>query len=94
MKLKHCSKYILYIAFISCITLLSINLTNRDGNLIENKHSRIIIKSIENAYVPVSKGSPNKEAIRGITPETNGKSIVQPLPVPDTNAPIIISPLS
>ncbi|MGV8982358.1 hypothetical protein [Clostridium sp.] len=96
MKLKHRSKYILFMAFFSCIALLSINLTNRNGSKIEDKSSRIIIKSIEKRYIPDIKAPANDEGTRVTIPATDGKSKspVQPLPVPDANAPIVISPLS
>jgi hypothetical protein len=96
LKLKHHGKYILFMAFISCIALVSINLTNRDGSKIEDKSSRIIIKSTEKGYISDIKELANDEGTRVAIPATNGKSKspVQPLPVPDTNAPIIISPLT
>jgi hypothetical protein len=82
-------------AFISCIALLSINLTNRDGSKIEDKSSRIIIKSTEKGYIPDIKEPANDEGTRVAIPTINGKSEspVQLLPVPDVNAPIVISPL-
>ena len=96
MKLKHHSKHILFMAFIICIALLSINLTNRDGSKIEDKSSRIIIKSTEKGYIPDINEPANAEGTRVTIPVTNGKSKspVQPLPVPDANAPIIIRPLT
>jgi hypothetical protein len=83
-------------AFISCIALLSINLPNRDGSKIEDRSSRIIIKSTEKGYIPDIKESPNDEGIRVVIPAINGESEspVQLLPVPDVSAPIVISPLS
>ena len=94
LNLKYCGKYILYMVFISCIALLSINLTNSDSKRSENKPSRIIIKSIEKEYVPDNKEHTENGGIRASTPVTNGKSGVQPLPIPDANSPIIFSPLS
>lgn len=80
--------------FISCIALLSINFINNDSNRIEDKTSRIIIKSTEKEYVPDSKEHTENGGIRVSTPVTNGKSRVQPLPIPNANSPIIVSPLS
>ena len=93
MKLKHCGKYILYMVFISCIVLLSINFTNNDSNGIEDKTSRIIIKSTEKEYVPDIKEHTENGGIRASTPITNGKSGVRLLPIPDANSPIIVTPL-
>jgi len=94
LKLKHFRKYILYMVFISCIALLSINFTNNDSNRIEDKTSRIIIKSTEKGYVPDIKGHTENAGIRASTPITNGKSGIQLLPIPDANSPIIVTPLS
>lgn len=77
-------------SFISCIALLPINLTNSDGNIIKDKPSRIIIKSIEKEYVPNNKKQSENGGVR-VSP-TTVKSGVQ-LPVPDPNSPIILSPL-
>lgn len=93
LKLKHRSKYILFMAFFSCIALLSINFTNRVDSKIEDKSSRIIIKSTEKGYIPDIKAPANDEGTRVII-DGKSKSPVQPLPVPDANAPIVISPLS
>ncbi|MGK0468980.1 MAG: hypothetical protein ACJAX4_004329 [Clostridium sp.] len=80
----------------SCIALLSINFPNRDGSKIEDRSSRIIIKSTEKGYIPDIKESSNDEGIRVVIPAINGESEfpVQLLPVPDVNAPIVINPLS
>lgn len=81
-------------AFISCIALLSIDLTNRDGSKIKDKSSRIIIKSTEKGDIPDIKEPTNGEGTRVTIPATNDNSPVQSLPVPNTNVPIVISPLS
>ena len=93
MKLRHLRKYILYMVFISCIALLSINFTNNGINRIKDKTSRIIIKMIKKEYVPDSKEHNENGGIRTSTPVTNGKSGVQLLPIPDANSPIIVTPL-
>ena len=94
MKLHRYGKYIFYMAFISCIALLSINFINDYCNRIEEKTSRIIIKSTEKEYVPNNKVHTENREIRVVLPVTNGKSGVQLLPVPDDNSPIIVRPLS
>lgn len=93
MKLKRYSKWILFIAFISCTALLSTNLVNTSGSQIENKQRRIIIESPNKAYVPESNESTMDKGTRVTEPSTNStsKSPVEPLPVPDANAPIIIN---
>ena len=93
MKLKNCRKYILYIVFFSWIALLSINFTNKDVNRIEDKTSRIIIKSTEKEYDPDIKEHTENVGIRASTTVTNGKSGVQLLPIPDINSIIIVTPL-
>jgi hypothetical protein len=95
LRLKHRSKYILFMAFISCIVLLSINLNNSDGRKIKDESSRIIIQSTENGYIQEIKESVNDEGTRVTVPATNGKSEspVQPLPEADANDPIVIIPL-
>lgn len=96
MKLKQYSRYILFMVFIGCMALLGINLTNRDGSQIEDKSSRIIIKSTEKEHISDIKESAKEEGTRVAIPATNGKSksLVQPLPVPDPDSPIAINPLS
>jgi hypothetical protein len=81
-------------AFISCIALLSINFINDYCDKIEEKTSRIIIKSTENQYIPDNRVHTENKEIRVAVPVTNGKSGVQLLPVPDANSPIIVRPLS
>ncbi|MBU3145968.1 hypothetical protein [Clostridium sp. CF012] len=74
MKLRHPRKYILYMVFICCIALLSINFTNNGVNRIEDKTSRIIIKTIEKEYGPDSKDHNENGGIRTSTPVTNGNT--------------------
>ena len=94
MKLKRYGKHIFYMAFISCIALLSFKFINDYYNKIEENTSRIIIKSIEKEYVPDNKAHTENKEIRVAVPVMNGKSGVQLLPVPDANSPIIVRPLS
>ena len=94
MKLRNCGKYIFHMIFISFIALLSINFIDSSINRSEDKQSRIIIKSIENQYVPKGNGRNENNGVRVSTPVINGKSCMQLLPVPDANSPIIFSPLS
>ncbi|WP_160691675.1 hypothetical protein [Clostridium sp. C2-6-12] len=92
--LKHCKKYIIFMACISCVALLSIELANRDFSNIKDKSSRIIIKSTEMGDIPDIKELTNDERTRVTIPATNDNAPVQSLPVPNTNVPIVISPLS
>jgi len=70
-------------------------LSKTNGDKIEDKSSRIIFKSAEKYYTPNIKEHENTEGIRRIpSTNSNSKSQVQPLPIPDSNAPIIICPLS
>jgi len=91
LKIKY--KYILYMCFISFLTLLPINLINSDGNRIETKPNRIIMKSNVREHVPYSKENTENGEIRVSPPVTNGKSVVQLLPIPDANSTIILIPL-
>jgi uncharacterized protein involved in tolerance to divalent cations len=89
LKLRNCSKYILLMAFFSCISLLFTNSTYRDSNKIEDERSTTFIETTENEYVPDMK-EPAKY-------EEDGETIkytVKKLPVYDANAPIVLSPLS
>lgn len=92
--MKQYGKYIIYMTIISFVALLSIKLTNNANNKIEDKPSRIIVKSPKNENNLYSKEIRNNEGFRVTVPAANGKSLVQPLPVPDTNLPIIFTPLS
>lgn len=91
MKLKHNGKYIFFITLIGCVALLSINLTNRDTNKMEEGLSRIIIKPSEVQLLPDTAETTED----GGTPVaiTNDSTGVQTMPIPDANAPIIINPL-
>jgi hypothetical protein len=92
---KH-NKYVLFMTFVTCIALLSNKLTSRDGNKIEDKPSRIIIKSTEKEYIQENRYDVSDEGTRATTSTANGTSKfkVEPLPVPDANSPIVLSPLS
>jgi len=89
LKFNSSGKYIGFLIIISFITLVSIKLTN--SNNIEHK-PRVFIESIEKAYISNSKDDVRNEGVR--VPITNGNSGVQLLPIPATNSPIIITPLS
>jgi hypothetical protein len=90
--------YILLMAVITCIGLGWVNLAFKGDSYkkAENKSNRIIIKQPKQANVPREQDAENNEGTRVTSPSTNGKpmSPVQPLPVPDPNALIAITPLS
>lgn len=91
MRLKHRTKYILYMISIGCISLVLINFILRDNSnkIMEGDTSRIIVES------PKNKDDINKEGTRVTIPSTYGKSVspVQPLPLPESNTSIVITPL-
>lgn len=91
MRLKHRTKYILPIISIGCISLVLINfvLTDNSNKILEGNTSRIIVES------PKNKDDVNKEGTRVTIPSTYGKSVspVQPLPVPESNTTIVITPI-
>jgi hypothetical protein len=83
--------------FIGCISLVLINfaLKYKSHKTVEEKTSRIIIELPKKTNVPDGKEAVNGEGTRVTVPSTYGKpsSPVQPLPVPNTDAPIVITPL-
>jgi hypothetical protein len=85
-------------ASIGCISLVLINLAFKDTDYktVEDKTSRIIIESTKKSNIPMNKEDTSDEGTRVSIPAAEGKpkSPVEPLPVHDANAPIIISPLS
>lgn len=91
MRLKHRTKYICPMISIGCISLVLINFVLKDNSnkITEGNTSRIIVES------PKNKDDMNKEGTRVKIPSTYGKSVspVQPLPVPESNTSIVISPL-
>ena len=91
LRLKHGTKYILPMISIGCISLVLINFVLKDNSnkIMEGNTSKIIVES------PKNKDDVNKEGTRVTIPSTYGKSVspVQPLPVPDSNTPIVINPL-
>lgn len=94
MKLKHCRKYIGFIIIISCVALSSISLTYNDNYKNEDKPTRIIIKSPEEGKSNFeNRGSTNSDRVKVSVPPTNAGSQAQPIPVPDKNSSIIVSPL-
>lgn len=92
MKFKYGAKYIFPMISIACISLVLINFALKDNKnkTIEDKTSRILIESPKKANVPKSKERVNDEGTRVSVPLINekAKSPVQPLPVPNSNAPI------
>lgn len=76
-------------AFISCITVLSINLTNSDFNKIPDRTTRIIIKSAQKEIVPNNKKATEYGEIR----RSIGESGVRLPPIPNINSPITFCPL-
>lgn len=91
MRLKHITKYILPMISIGCISLVLINFvfTDNSNKILEGNTSRIIVES------PKNKDDVNKEGTRVTIPSTYEKSVspVQPLPVPESNTTIVITPL-
>jgi hypothetical protein len=85
-------------ASIACISLLLINFAFNDNShkKIEDMTSRIIFESPKKAEVSESKEGVNDEGTRMTVPSAYGKPVVpvQPLPVPDPNVPIVITPIS
>jgi hypothetical protein len=93
LKLKHCTKYIVFTIIISCAGLFSFRLTNNENYKNEDKPSRIIIKSAEEKITFNGKETTNIEGVRVSVPVTNATPQVQHLPLPDTNSSIIVSTL-
>lgn len=95
MKFKYGAKYIFPIILITCTSLVLINFALKDNKnkTIEHKASRIIIEFPKKEDVPKGKNPVNDEGTRVSVPSTNGKAEfpVQPLPVPDSNAPIVFT---
>lgn len=91
MILKHRTKYILPMISTGCISLVLINfvLTHNSNKILEGTTSKIIVES------PKNKDYLNKEGTRVTIPSTYKKSVspVQPLPVPESNTTIVITPL-
>lgn len=89
MRLRNATKYIFSVISVGCISLVLINFVLKDNNnkTTEGNTSVIIVESHKN------KDDINKEGARVTVPSTYGKSSspVQPLPVPDANAPIVIT---
>lgn len=100
MRLKYRIKFIIAMIFIACIGLVGIKLAfpvkDPDYTTVEDKTSRIIIESPKRSSIPDSKEIVDEEGTRVPVPTTYGKPVspVQLLPVPDSNAPIVITPLS
>lgn len=97
MKLNNGAKYIFSMVSIGCISLILINFPLKDSNnkSIEDNTSRIIVESPKKANIPQDKERVDDQGTRVSVPSIKEKtaSPVQPLPVPDSNAPIIITPL-
>lgn len=95
MRLKYGAKHIFSMVSIACISLVLVNFSAKDNNnkTIEDKTSRIIIESHKKANVLESKESVNDEGTRVSVSPINEKTVspVQPMPVPDTNASIVIT---
>jgi hypothetical protein len=81
-----------------CISLVLINFAfkNNSHKTVEDKTSRIIIESPKKSNVPDNKEAVNDEGTSVTVPSTYGNpaSPIQPLPLPDPNASIVITPLS
>ena len=95
MRLKYGAKYIFFMVSIACVSLVLINFVLKDNNdkTIEDKTSRIVIESPKKANIPEDKESVNDEGTRVSISSINEKtaSSAEPLPVPDSNAPIVIT---
>ena len=89
LKLK---KYSNYIAIISFIGVLGINLINTNFEKIENKSAKVIIKSNKNEYKTEIEKNNDKNKIS--VPLQTSESDIKTLPVPNPNSTIITSPLS
>jgi hypothetical protein len=98
LKLKRYGRYLEFVAFtvIVSISLLYTSTSNKVGSVstVEVKPSRIIIKSAEKDSMADNIDLTGREDTMVSVPGTNGTSEVQPLPVPDTNSQIIVTPLS
>lgn len=100
MRLKYRIKFILAMISIACLCLLGVNLDFlvKDSDFVtdKDKASRIIIESPEKPSIPNSKTVVNEDGRRVAVPSKYGNpmSPVQPLPLPDPNIPIVITPLS
>lgn len=95
MRLKLRKRFVLYVAFLSCITLLYSSFTTKTSKKEEDKPTRIIIKSNEKGNLTEIKEYENSQGTRVTTPAANERTDgqVQPMPVPATNEPIIVTPL-
>jgi hypothetical protein len=76
---------------VSLIILFPSTTTNNDNYKNEDNPNRIIIKSSE--HKNEINNSANNPQTNVAVPSTNFKPQVQPLPVPDTNSPIIVNTL-
>lgn len=95
MRLKYGAKYIFFMVSIACVSLVLINFVLKDNNdkIIEDKTSRIVIESPKKANIPEDKESVNDKGTRVSISSINERtaSSVKPMPVPDSNAPIVIT---
>ena len=91
MRLKHRTKYVLTMICIGFVSLVLINFVFKynSNKIMEGNTSRIIVES------PKNKDNVNKEGTRVTIPSTYGKSVspILPLPVPESNTTIVITPL-
>lgn len=96
MRLKYRIKFILTMIYIACIGLVGINLAfSVKENIVEVNSSRIIIESPKKENVSNSKDAVYDEVTKDAVP-IYGEPVspFQKLPVPNVDAPIVISPLS
>lgn len=95
MRLKYVAKYIFSMVSIACISLgfISFSLKDNNNKIIEDKTDRIIIESHKKTNVLESKESVNDEGTQVSVASISEKTVshIQPLPVADSNVPIVIT---
>ena len=98
MKLSNNARYILLIFFIGFISFMTINLVmkNNNNNIVKEKATKVIIETPKKSNIPDIKDAEEDAGIRVDDPSTenNTDSPVQPLPIPSSDFPIEVIPLS
>ena len=98
MKLSNNARYILLIFFIGFISYMIINLVmkNNYNNIVNEKSTKVIIEAPKKSNIPDKKETEENGGIRveDTSPENNTDSPVQRLPIPSSDFPVEVIPLS
>ena len=98
MKLSNNARYILLIFFIGFISFMSINLVveNNSNNIVKEKGTKVIIEAPKKSKILDIKETEEDGGIRveDTSPDNNTDSPVQPLPIPSSDFPVEVIPLS